>query len=113
MKSLNFYDYIKPEFLVLIPVLWFIGWVIKKSQIKNCVIPFILVALSVVLCLVYLLATSDLNGIKNVLMCVFLSFTQGVITTACAVFGDQIIKQAGEMLSSVKNNNNNKNIVQK
>lgn len=103
ISVLNFNDYIKPEFLILVPVLWFLGWVIKKSQLKNCVIPFILCGVSVALCMIYLFATTDLNGVKSVLMCVFLSITQGVIATACAVFGDQMIKQAGEMMGFPKN----------
>ncbi|MBR2152009.1 MAG: phage holin family protein [Clostridia bacterium] len=108
---MNFNDYIKPEFLVLIPVLWFVGWAIKKSNVKNCIIPFILTLLSVVLCGIYTFATVDVSGIKDIMMCIFVSITQGVVATACAVFGDQIIKQAGELFS--KNQNNNNNTVQK
>lgn len=106
---MNFYEYIKPEFLVIIPVLWFVGWTIKKTSLRNCIIPFVLTAISVVLCSIYLFATTDLNGIKSVLLCIFLSVTQGVIATACAVFGDQIIKQAEKLLSK----NEDSNIVQK
>lgn len=106
---MSFNDYIKPEFFVLIPVLWFVGWAIKKSNVKNCIIPFILTALSVALCTIYGFATLDIFGVKNILMCVFVSLTQGVIATACAVFGDQVIKQAGELFSKNKEDN----IVQK
>ncbi len=106
---MNFIDYIHPEFLVLIPVLWFVGWTISKSNMKNCVIPFILTAISVALCIIYGFATLDVFGVKNILMCVFVSLTQGVIATACTVFGDQIIKQTGELFSKKQENN----IVQK
>ena len=106
---MNFNDYIHPEFLVLVPVLWFIGWAIKKSNMKSCIIPFILTAISVALCTIYGFATLDIFLVKNILMCVFISITQGVIATACAVFGDQIIKQAGELFSKNKEDN----IVQK
>ncbi len=106
---MTFNDYIKPEFLVLIPVLWFVGWAIKKSNVRNCVIPFILTVISVVLCGIYTFATQNVSGVKDIMMCAFVSITQGVIATACAVFGNQIIKQAGELFS--KNEDNN--IVQK
>lgn len=97
-----FSDYIKPEFLVLIPVLWFVGWMIKQSRLKDFLIPFILTAVAGVLCALYSFATQDISGAKDVFMCIFISFTQGAIAAACAVFGNQVIKQSEEILDNEK-----------
>jgi len=43
-------ELIKPELFILIPVIWYIGTVLKRNeQLENRVIPFILLATSVAL----------------------------------------------------------------
>ena len=96
---MNFNDFLRPELLILVPCLWFIGWAIKCSAIKDCAISFILAAISFVLCLVYTFASQQIVGISSVLMCIYISATQGIIATACAVFGNQLIKQGLELLN--------------
>ena len=82
------YDYIKPELLVLIPVLYIIGEFIKKSKINDIYIPLILGGTGVVLALVYVIGTSGFSVIN-----IFAGITQGILCAGCAVYGDQIIKQ--------------------
>jgi hypothetical protein len=49
-------DYVKPELLVIIPILWYIGKQLKASRkIKDWAIPFILMAISILLVLPYIL----------------------------------------------------------
>lgn len=88
-------DYIKPELLVLIFVLYFIGAAIKKSKIvKDKFIPFILGGIGIVLCSIYTFATSDYAGAKEVLAVVFTSLTQGILVAALSTYVDQLIKQS-------------------
>lgn len=87
---------IKPELLVLIPVLYLFGMALKSSQISNKHIPWLLGVASVVLSLIFIIATSDINGWKEALMCVFSGFTQGVLCAGASVYVNQILKQSGK-----------------
>ena len=93
---MNFTDYIKPELLILIPVLYFFGLAIKKSQIKDKFIPLILGGASILIAAIYLLASVEIEGVKGVFTAIWTSITQGVLCAAAAVYADQIIKQAGK-----------------
>lgn len=93
---MNFQEYIKPELLILIPVLYFVGKAIKKSAVKDHLIPFILGAAGVVIAAVYLLASVEIDGAKAVFTAIFTALTQGVLCAAAAVYADQLIKQAGK-----------------
>jgi len=93
---MNYQEFIKPELLVLVPVLYFIGVAIKKSTIKDAFIPFILGVTSVLLSGIYLLATTEINGTQDVATALFTAITQGVLIAATSVYTNQIIKQAGK-----------------
>lgn len=89
-------EFVKPELLVLIPVLYLFGNALKNSQISNKHIPWILGAASVVFSLIFVIATSDINGWQEALMCVFSGFTQGVLCAGASVYVNQIVKQSGK-----------------
>ena len=85
-------NYIKPELLVLIPVLYVLGLIIKNSTlVKDKYIPLILGAISIMLSSVYVIAVSGVS-----LMCVFTAITQGVLVTGVAVYINQIFKQSNK-----------------
>ena len=87
-------DFIKPELIVLIPVIYLVGVGIKKSnKIKDEFIPLILGVCGVVLATLYVMATCDVKGYKDVLMALFTALTQGVLVAGCSVFVNQVIKQ--------------------
>lgn len=86
-------NYIKPELLVLIPVLYFIGIGLKKSEASDTYIPIILGAIGVLLATLYVVATSSYAGVQDVVMSVFVGVTQGVLCSGCSVYVNQIIKQ--------------------
>lgn len=90
----NYQEFIKPELLVLIPVLYFIGVAIKKSKIKDALIPFILGGVGVFLSGLYLFATEGINGSQQLATALFTALTQGVLIAAASVYANQIIKQA-------------------
>lgn len=91
---MNYHEFIKPELLVLIPVLYFIGIGIKKSKIKDTFIPLILGGISVFLSGLYLFATEGINGTQELATAIFTAITQGVLIAAASVYANQIIKQA-------------------
>ena len=86
---MNYQEYIKPELLVLVPVLYLIGLMIKNTEkIKDKFIPAILGGIGVMLSAIYVIATEDFS-----LMSVFTAITQGVLVTGVAVYVNQLIKQ--------------------
>lgn len=91
---MNWQEFIKPELLILIPVLFFAGEAIKKSKINNAAIPFILGIAGAVLSAIYLFASNHISGTQEVATAVFTALTQGVLVAAASVYGDQILKQA-------------------
>ena len=91
---MDYTTYIKPELLVLIPVLIFIGYCLKTSAaVKDKLIPVLLAAAGVVLAAVYVLATTDIAAPQDGAQAVFTAIVQGLLCAAGAVFGDQIVKQ--------------------
>lgn len=93
---MNWQEYIKPELLVLIPVLYFIGAAIKKSPIKDSLIPIMLGGTGIILSGIYLFAAEAVVGSQAVFTAIFTAITQGILCAAAAVYTDQIIKQAGK-----------------
>ena len=89
---MELYEYIRPELLILIPVMYLIGAAIKKSRIKDNYIPLILGCISVLLCTVWVLANSELNGVNGF----FTALTQGILIAGASVYLNQIIKQHGK-----------------
>ena len=86
-------EFIKPELFVLIPVLYLIGFAIKNSKIKNELIPFVLGLVAIVLSALYVFATTEINGSKEIAMAIFTSVTQGVLVAGASVYFNQLFKQ--------------------
>ena len=89
-------DFIKPELLVLIPVLYLLGTALKKSAVQDKWIPWVLGNVSVVLSVVFVLATCELAGWREVLLALFSGTTQGVLCAGASVYVNQLKKQAGK-----------------
>lgn len=86
-------EFIKPELLILIPVLYLVGMALKKSNITDAWIPWILGVVSVVLSLVYIGATTSFEGWQSILLAVFSGVTQGILCAGASVYVNQLIKQ--------------------
>ena len=94
MELLN--EYIKPELLVLIPVLYLLGVAIKKSNIADKFIPWILGGVSVALSALWILATSFPVNAEEAAQAIFTAFTQGVLIAGASVYVNQLVKQTGK-----------------
>lgn len=93
---MDFQEFIKPELLILVPVLYLIGAGIRKSEIANKHIPWILGLVSVVLAGLYIFASEPILSSQNVAIAVFTAITQGILCAGASVYVNQIIKQAKE-----------------
>lgn len=91
---MKFQEYIKPELLILIPVLFLIGLAIKKSALSDKFIPFILGGIGIVLSALYLVATTTMSGTQEIATAMFTAITQGILVAGASVYADQLIKQA-------------------
>nr|DAE37279.1 MAG TPA: holin [Bacteriophage sp.]DAU43570.1 MAG TPA: holin [Ackermannviridae sp.] len=91
---MEYTNYIKPELLVLVPVLVFAGYCLKTSTaVKDKLIPALLAAAGVVLAAVYVLASTSIATPQDAASAVFTAIVQGVLCAAGAVFADQVVKQ--------------------
>ena len=89
-----FKEFIKPELLILIPVLYLIGVCIKKSEVKDKFIPLLLGTVAVILSGLYVFATSEITGAKEIAMAIFVALTQGILTAGASVYFNQLYKQS-------------------
>lgn len=89
-------EYIKPELLVLVPVLYCIGAAVKKSNIADKFIPWILGGVSVALSALWVLANCTLHNAADVSTAIFTAITQGVLIAGASVYVNQLVKQTGK-----------------
>lgn len=90
-------ELIRPELLILIPVLYFIGIAIKKSEkIADKFIPILLGVCGIVLATIYVFATTLVAGVPEGLQAIFAGVTQGILCAGCSVYVNQIVKQNGK-----------------
>lgn len=95
--SIDYMTYIKPELLVLIPALVFIGYCLKTSTaVKDKLIPALLAAAGVLLAVLYVLATTVITGPQDAAQAVFTAIVQGVLCAAGAVYANQCVKQSAK-----------------
>jgi len=87
-------NYVKPELIVVAVVLYFLGMGLKQSQtVKDKYIPLVNGTVGIVLCGIYVLATSDCQTGQEIAMAVFTAITQGVLVAGLSTYVNQIIKQ--------------------
>ena len=86
-------EFVKPELLILIPVLYLIGAGLKNSIFKDNLIPIVLGITGIVLSMIYVFATSTIAVKQDILMAIFISLTQGILVAGCSVYFNQIYKQ--------------------
>lgn len=92
---MDYTEYIKPELLVLIPALVYVGYLAKQSTIiKDKFIPALLAAAGVLLAGLYIMATTTLTAPQDAAQAVFTALVQGLLCAAGAVYADQCVKQA-------------------
>lgn len=90
-------NYVKPELLIVAVVLYFIGMGIKKSEtIPDKYIPAILGVLGVLICGIYVIASSTISGSQEIAMAIFTAITQGILVAGLSNYVNQIVKQANK-----------------
>lgn len=91
---MNLEEFIKPELLILIPLLYVIGIGLKKSKRSDTRIPLILGGISMILSASWVIATSDISTLKDVAYALFVSGTQGILSAGASVYFNQLYLQS-------------------
>ena len=89
-------EFVKPELLVLVPVLYLVGAGLKKSELKDKMIPAVLGMAGVLLAAMYISATGTFAGTQDVIAGAFAALTQGILCAGASVYVNQIAKQANK-----------------
>ena len=90
-------NYVKPELIVVAVVLYFVGMDLKQAQaVKDKYIPIILGGTGIVLCAIWVLATSPLGTGQDIAIAVFTAIVQGILVAGLSTYINQIVKQANK-----------------
>ena len=90
-------NYVKPGLIVVAVVLYFVGMGLKQAQaVKDKYIPIILGGTGIVLCAIWVLATSPLGTGQDIAMAVFTAIVQGILVAGLSTYINQIVKQANK-----------------
>ena len=87
-------EFIKPELLILIPVLYIVGIGLKKSKLSDTLIPLVLGGIAIVLSAAWVIATSDISTLKDVAYALFISVTQGILSAGASDYVNQLYVQS-------------------
>ena len=88
-------NYVKPELIVVAIVLYFCGMALKQTQVVKDKY-MLLGAGGIVLCGIWVLATSPLGNGQEIAMAVFTAIVQGILMAGLSNYVNQIIKQANK-----------------
>lgn len=72
-------EYIQPQLLILVPMLWGIGMAVKRSSIKNKYIPLILLVSACLVSALHLGSLQPMFDVQCVMSWLFASVTQGSV----------------------------------
>lgn len=85
---------LKPELAVISVVLYLVGmWMKQIDTVKDKYIPLINGGVGIMLCAIYMFATSVCNTPQTAAMAVFTAITQGILAAGLSTYVNQIIKQ--------------------
>lgn len=87
-------EFVKPELLVLVFVLYFIGIVLKDiEKFKDKYIPLLLMGVGILLATAYVVATSKLGNTQEIIIAIFTGIVQGILVAGLSTYVNQIYKQ--------------------
>lgn len=88
-------DYIKPELLALVAVLYLIGIALKKNtRVRDENIPTLLGAVGILLALLWVLGSASPSDPPGWFAAIFTAIVQGTLVAGASVYCNQLVKQA-------------------
>lgn len=90
-------NYVKPELIVVAIALYFVGIALKQAQaVKDKFIPLIIGGISIVICAMYVFATSTFGTPQDIVMAIFTAVVQGILVAGLSTYVNQLIKQTNK-----------------
>ena len=90
-------NYINPELIVLVPVLYVLGLMIKDGiAIPNTAIPAVLGGVGVLLAVAWCMATVQPVGLWAIVLTLVTAVMQGILCAGAAVYIDLVGKQSAK-----------------
>lgn len=89
----NEYNIINKEFIIAVFTLYFIGYLIKKSNLNDAYIPFLLMIASLIINFHKQTMNTELKTFAQLLLMFVKCFQQGCFETMTAVYINQLLKQ--------------------
>ena len=87
---MNVLEYIRPELLLTVPVLWVLGKILKEASfLRDKWIPLVLGGAGILLAVCWIGGGGEPFGVTGL----FTAVTQGILCAGAAVYGPQLIKQ--------------------
>lgn len=84
-------DFIQPELLILVPVLYILGMGLKQSNVKDKYIPTFIGLMAITLSVVYVFGTTGLSFLG-----LFTAVTQAILCAGASTYINQILKQVNK-----------------
>lgn len=91
---MDYLSYIAPEMLVLVPVLYGMGIVLKQTALKDQFIPAILTVISVLFTILYIFSAKAISTPQEIAQALFTALTQGILIASASVYTNEVVKQA-------------------
>lgn len=91
--DMEYTEFITPELMILVPVLYGLAEVIKMTDLKNKYIPIILMAVSCLITGLYIFSSHSLTTTQEVAQAIWMSITQGILIASASVMTNQVIRQ--------------------
>jgi hypothetical protein len=87
--------FVRPELLILVPVMYFVGMGLKKwRRFKDNDIPVVLGLVGAALAAMWVVPMSDVATWQSGVLAAFTAITQGVLCAGLSVFINQLWKQS-------------------
>ena len=93
---MNVFDYIQPEFIILVIACGIIGAFLKQSRVRDELIPVCLFIFGILVAATYLLATIAITSAQDVFMIIFVAITQGTVCAGASIGVNQLVKQTSK-----------------
>lgn len=90
---MEYTEFITPELIILVPVLYGLAEVIKLTDLKNKYIPIILMIVSCLITGLYIFSSHSLTTTQEVAQAIWMSITQGILIASASVMTNQVIRQ--------------------
>lgn len=90
-------EYVKPELMIVAVALYILGIFLKQTtMVLDKYIPVILGIVGIVLCAIWVFATTSVDSPQDIALAIFTAVIQGILVAGASTYVNQIVKQSGK-----------------